>query len=203
MKQPILYSFRRCPYAIRARMALYYSNIAFDIYEVNLRNKPKILYDLSPKGTVPVLQTSEGVIDESMEIIHYALNLNDPMEWLSSDPKVIEENKTLIDHNDNRFKYHLDRYKYPNRYPHELRATHQQEVLDSMIALEQKLNVGQFLLGQHIQIADVALFPFIRQAANVDITWFEEQDLPHLKHWLHYWLSSQWFIEAMHPNTQK
>ena len=72
-------------------MALYYSNIAFDIDEVNLRDKPKILFDLSPKGTVPVLQTSEGIIDESMEIIHYALNLNNPMQWLPSDPKSLQK----------------------------------------------------------------------------------------------------------------
>ncbi|MGC6404792.1 MAG: glutathione S-transferase [Candidatus Comchoanobacterales bacterium] len=198
MSLPILYSFRRCPYAIRARMALNYAHIDVTIIEVNLKDKPQSLMDISPKGTVPVFVSTQGqVIEESLDIMLYALHLNDPESWL---PQSAEQNN-LINHliriNDSEFKYHLDRFKYPNRYPNEIIVDHRGAILNHLNKLNEYLKHHTFLLSKNPCLADIAVFPFIRQAANVDLAWFQQLHMSHLKRWLDFWLSSELFETTM------
>jgi glutathione S-transferase len=188
---PILYSFRRCPYAMRARMALQISGQAVDIREVVLRAKPAAMLEASPKGTVPVLVLPDGqVIDQSLDIMRWALARHDPEHWLAGDDAM------LIDRNDGSFKHHLDRYKYPERHgsdPLEHRAGGAAILTD----LEARLGEAGQLCGPTRTLADIALFPFIRQFAATDQLWFGAQPLPRLQAWLQGHLSSALFAEAM------
>jgi glutathione S-transferase len=190
-----LYSFRRCPYAMRARMALFYSGIQVDIEEVDFKNKPARLLEMSPKGTVPVLCLHDGsVIDESLDIINWALNENDPEGWLDTDAA---ETQRLIQKNDGTFKKALDRYKYPNRYPDEdcsnARATGQKFLED----LNHRLTENSWLMGVRKTKADIAIFPFIRQFANTDREWFDALPLKALQNWLQKNLDSDLFQTIM------
>jgi glutathione S-transferase len=188
---PILYSFRRCPYAMRARMALLVSGLAVEIREVVLRDKPLAMLAVSPKGTVPVMVLADGaVIDESLDIMRYALGQNDPEDWLAGD------DAALIAVNDGPFKYHLDRYKYPERHGSEP-LSHRAAALDLLVPLEARLMRTAHLQGAMRTLADVALFPFVRQFAAVEPDWFDAQPLPHLKQWLAAHSGSDLFERAM------
>jgi glutathione S-transferase len=187
---PILYSFRRCPYAMRARMALLVSGLAVEIREVVLRNKPPAMLAASPKGTVPVLVAGGAVIDESLDIMRYALARNDPEGWLTGDDAV------LIAANDGPFKHHLDRYKYPERHGSEPKE-HRAAALLGLEPLETRLARTPHLHGATRTLADIALFPFVRQFAAVEPDWFAEQALPRLKHWLAAHIGSDLFERAM------
>lgn len=192
---PILYSFRRCPYAMRARMALWMAGIAVELREVKLANKPPELVEASPKATVPVLVLDDGtVIDESIAVMRWALSQNDPEGWLDGD------DAGLIAQADGPFKHHLDRYKYPNRYEDEADAgeiDHQAQGL----AILQQWNARIAKHGQLTRatrsLADIALFPFIRQFANHKRDWFNAQDLPHLHPWLEAHIASDLFKNIM------
>jgi len=188
---PILYSFRRCPYAMRARMGVLASGIAVEIREIVLRDKPAQMLAASPKGTVPVLVLPDGtVIDESLNILRWALAQNDPEGWLAGD------DAGLIAASDGPFKHHLDRYKYPDRHgsdPLEHRAAGL-AILDS---LDQRLSARAQLCGDARSLADIALFPFIRQFAATDQTWFDAQDVPNLQRWLAGHIRSDLFARAM------
>ena len=210
---PLLYSFRRCPYAIRARMALEVAGIAVDIQEVALRQKPAALIAASPKATVPVLVTPEGqVIDESLAIMQWALAQNDPAGWLAADPAsarpgcvtdcVNDCTKDCINSwivlCDDKFKPLLDRYKYADRHPEHSPAEHRRQAMVAFIEpLAAQLNITPWLTGSTISIADVAVFPFVRQFASVDKPWFDAQALPALQAWLGYWLGSELFKQVM------
>jgi glutathione S-transferase len=188
---PTLYSFRRCPYAMRARMALLVSQTTFTLIEVKLSAKPEALLAASPKGTVPVLILADGtVIDESLDIMHWALARHDPENWLSS----IDE--TLIATNDGPFKHHLDRYKYPQRHNSDPVA-HRTAALEILETLEKRLATQPQLCGQTPGFTDIALFPFIRQFAATDPNWFAAQPLPALQCWLTHHLASPPFANAM------
>jgi glutathione S-transferase len=188
---PILYSFRRCPYAMRARMALLVSGMAVEIREVVLRDKPLAMLAVSPKGTVPVMVLADGaVIDESLDIMRYALGQNDPEDWLAGD------DAALIAVNDGPFKHHLDRYKYPERHGSEP-LSHRAAALDLLVPLEARLMRTAHLQGATRTLADVALFPFVRQFAAVEPDWFDAQPLPHLKQWLAAHSGSDLFERAM------
>jgi len=192
----ILYSYRRCPYAMRARMALKYASIEVEIREISLRDKPASMLQISPKGTVPVLQLGDLVIEQSVEIMHWALEQSDPDGWLSVDQQLAN---TWLNTNDGPFKKLLDQYKYPNRHP----ELNPQEVLDSAVALmldpmETVLRKQAFLMGEHLSWIDVALFPFIRQFSMVNLEQFETLPLPKLKHWLTKQLESKLFQSVMH-----
>jgi len=191
---PILYSFRRCPYAIRARMALNYSGIAVNLREVTLRNKPQAMLTASPKGTVPVLiLTDNTVIDESIDIMRWALALNDPEQWLSQD----HEANILIATNDFEFKVHLDHYKYADRHP-EYSAEHYRAQGESFLQqLEQRLNQTTYLLDEKPLMADIAIVPFIRQFSLVDKPWFDQSPYPKLQQWLAYLLQWNLFTDVM------
>ncbi|QUL38338.1 glutathione S-transferase [Erythrobacter sp. JK5] len=202
-RPPILYSFRRCPYAMRARMALWVARITVELREVKLADKPPELAEASPKATVPVLVLDDGtVIDESIAIMHWALECNDPKGWLAGDdaPSV----PGLIARNDGPFKHHLDRYKYPTRYPDEahgdeetFRLDHRNAGLAILTDLDSRLGSSAHLCGETPTLADIALFPFIRQFANTDRDWFDAQGLPHVQEWLERHLASDLFRAIM------
>lgn len=192
---PILYSFRRCPYAIRARMAIAYASITLEMREVALANKPAAMLAISPKGTVPVLQLSDRVIDESVEVMRWALSQSDPENWLALHSQ--QEQSTLIDENDNEFKQWLDKYKYWDRYPEQSQQDYRKKAEKFLSNLELRLQHNSYLLGNNICMADIAIFPFIRQFAFVDKPWFDDADYPSVQRWLNQFLQSKLFEQVM------
>lgn len=190
----ILYSFRRCPYAMRARLALRYAGVAVHIEEVSLKAKPAQMLALSPKGTVPVLDLGDRVLDESLEIMCWALAQNDPQDWrLRGDERI----DALIARNDSEFKVHLNHYKYAERYPEHSREHYRREAEVILADLEQRLDGRAYLLADHPSLADAALLPFIRQFAGVEPQWFAEAPYPRLRAWLQGWLESELFKAIM------
>jgi len=188
---PVLYSFRRCPYAMRARMALVQARQNVELREIALKNKPAAMLEASPKGTVPVLVLPDGtVLEESLEIMNWALSRHDPDGWLKADPV---ESAFLIQRNDGVFKQALDRYKYPDRLPEADSATARHICEDILKDLERRLQNNDYLMGKTKTLADIALFPFIRQCAFVDRTWYEGLDCPNLQRWLQEHLESLLF----------
>ena len=204
---PLLYTFRRCPYAIRARLVLSYAGIQVEHREVALRDKPAALLVASPKATVPVLQLPDGsVIDQSLDIMQWALRQSDPAGWLKvGDP---QETGRLIALNDDVFKNLLDRYKYSQRHPELPMAAHRERALEALIRpLDVRLRGAPCLFGNRISLADAALFPFVRQFALVDRHWFDAMPLVGVQAWLQRWLDSTLFASVMgkapvwHPST--
>ncbi len=203
MSLPILYSFRRCPYAIRARLALARAGIRCELREVVLRDKPAQMLAISAKGTVPVLQLpadggcpgSGQVIAESIDIMRWALGQQDPGHWLAgADARAIA---ALISRNDGEFKWALDRYKYADRYPERSGADYRAMAEPFLQTLENGLQQGGALLSERYSLADAAIFPFIRQFALVDPVWFEASGYAALKQWLNDWLASDLFAGVM------
>ncbi|CAI8808346.1 glutathione S-transferase [Pseudomonas sp. IT-347P] len=189
-----LYSFRRCPYAMRARMALRYSGVPVDIVEVSLKAKPAEMLAISPKGTVPVLDAEGRVIDESLEIMRWALAQNDPQNWLLADDARIAE---LIETNDQVFKVHLNRYKYAERYPEQPMEVYRAEGALFLQRLDELLADSDYLLADHPSLADIALLPFVRQFAHVDREWFAQTPHIRLQAWLQRFLESDLFTSIM------
>jgi len=188
---PILYSFRRCPFAMRARMALLVSSQTVELREILLRAKPQAMLDASPKGTVPVLVLADGsVIDQSLAIMRWALARHDPEAWLRGD------DAELVERFDGPFKHHLDRYKYPNRHGSDP-IEHRTAGLEHLQLIEQRLAASAFLCGASRTLSDIALFPFVRQFAATDQAWFDAQPLPQLHAWLAGLLGSALFDRAM------
>ena len=195
---PILYSFRRCPYAIRARLAINVGNIKVELREVKLADKPKELIACSPKGTVPVLQLTDGtIIDESKDIMLWALKENDPSNWLVTETVKKQETNRLIDINDNEFKQNLDHYKYADRFPEQTMEYYRQQGEIFLQLLEKKLNETKYLISDTISLADMAILPFIRQFAYVDKDWFDQTDYKKLQAWLNYFLNTSIFKKTM------
>ena len=193
-----LYSFRRCPYAMRARMALRYSGVAVDIIEVSLKAKPAEMLALSPRGTVPVLSVDGQVIDESLAIMRWALAQNDPQDWLlKEDPAGQALTGALIEENDQAFKVHLNRYKYAERYPEQPMAVYRAEGEVFLRKLDELLDRRDYLLAGHPTLADVALMPFVRQFAHVDREWFAQTPYVRLQAWLQRFLESALFTGVM------
>ena len=192
---PILYSYRRCPYAMRARMALSYAGIAVEIREISLKQKPAHMLQVSPKGTVPVLVFPGGqVIEQSLEIMHWALQQHDADGWLSANP---QQAALLITENDSSFKLSLDRYKYAIRFPEHTAEDYRQQGELFLAKLELHLRQNSFLISNSISLADIAIFPFIRQFAAVDNDWFESSDYIKLKSWLQHLVESDLFTRVM------
>jgi glutathione S-transferase len=191
MPEPVLYSFRRCPYAMRARLALLASGCVCEIREVKLSAKPAELIAASPKATVPVLVLpDERVIDQSLDIMHWALAQRDPAQWLDRD------DSALIAANDRPFKAHLDRYKYPGRHVSDP-AEHRQAGAQMLGALEARLAEHAYLSGGHLGLTDAAILPFVRQFAETDRAWFDKQPLPLVQAWLAQFLASPLFTAVM------
>lgn len=197
MAAPLLFTYRRCPYAMRARMALLVAGIAFDGFEIVLRDKPAALLALSTKATVPVLQLPEGwVLEESWDIVQWALASQDPHGWWSRAQSA--ENLALLACNDGLFKHHLDRYKYPERHSVPDRNGHREQALAALLLpLENRLQHKPYLGGVSPCATDIALFPFVRQFSAVEPVWFLEQPLPALRAWLKHWLTSPLFESCM------
>ena len=192
MADPILYSFRRCPYAMRARLALAVSDVRYELREVRLSAKPDAMLAISPKGTVPVLRTSDGaVIDQSLAIMRWALSLSDPDDWLPRD------DPALIASNDGSFKHHLDRYKYADRHGSNA-AEHRDLGLLFLRELDARLAATGQLAGTRLSITDAAILPFVRQFAAVDREWFDTITLPLLQAWLAAHLASDLFRRVMY-----
>ena len=195
---PILYTFRRCPYAMRARMAIHMAGIKIQKIEVSLKNKPQSLIDYSPKGTVPVVVTTRGkVIQESRDIMLWALQQADPENWLLKDEKLQQQMEQLIDTCDIQFKPLLDRYKYYDRYPEYSQIEHRQKTEFFLQRLEANLSRHNFLIDENRRLADIAIFPFIRQFAGVDNIWFEESPYKNVKRWLDECINSPLFESVM------
>ncbi len=195
---PILYSFRRCPYAIRARLAVKISGASVALREVVLRDKPGALIGASPKATVPVLQLPDGsVLEQSLDIMRWALQAHDPQGWLLADEQ--HETQTLIDLNDGPFKQALDRYKYASRHPEHPAQFYRDEAVALMLTpFNARLADQRFLLRDLPSLADMAIVPFVRQFAAVDDTWFRHAPLPHLHTWMDSITASALFASVMH-----
>lgn len=202
---PILYSFRRCPYAIRARLALHVSGVSYELREIQLRDKPAAILAASPKGSVPVLVLPDGqVIDESRDIMEWALNQHDPDNWLGDAGQHVKAAAALVDINDGSFKAALDRYKYADRHPEHPRSHYRIEGEQFLRQLEDRLHAHAYLLGSQITLADAAIVPFIRQFAGVDPCWFDQSPYPKLRCWCESLVNSSLFSVAMlkHPIWQ-
>lgn len=190
-----LYSFRRCPYAIRARLAIAVSSQPVFLREIMLKNKPAEMLALSSKGTVPVLQLADGtVLDESLDIMVWALELRDPNAWLQGS---LTEMLNLIDENDFEFKDWLDKYKYADRFPEYPALYYREHAEEFLLQLENRLSNSPYLFGQQISLADMAILPFIRQFSGVDKDWFEQSPYPFLKVWLANFINSTLFNSVM------
>ena len=195
---PILYSYRRCPYAMRARLALAHAGLACELREISLRDKPAELLAASPKGTVPVLVLPGGeVIDESLHVMRWALAQADPQGWLAPTHGSPEEMLALIARNDGFFKQALDRCKYPERHAAEAVARARVDAQGWFEELEGRLAATGYLFGSHPSLADMALRPFVRQFARLDEAWWAASPWPHLQAWLQRWLDSALFAQVM------
>jgi len=199
---PILYTFRRCPYAMRARLALAASGIDYEHREVDLKCKPSQLLAISPKATVPVLWlpgSEERVIEQSLEIMLWALKIHDPNNWLPKDERENTVAMKVIQNNDTHFKEQLDKYKYPVRFGLTSEVSVQQRELsrDTLMNLEELLSKNKFLLGDKFGLIDAALAPFVRQFARVDMQWFQDQPYKRLIGWLDEFEKSTLFFNVM------
>ena len=205
---PVLYSFRRCPYAMRARLALAASGLVCELREVVLRHKPQALLDASLKATVPVLITREGlVIEQSLEIMRWALAQCDPGQWLRPETGSLRAMQALMAECDGNFKRDLDRYKYPGRYSDEMASgagdgagfarLHRAQGARFLAQLNARLGTASYLFGQRAAWADMAIAPFVRQFAETDRSWFDQQPWPELQRWLAAWLASDLFARIM------
>ncbi len=191
-----LYSFRRCPYAMRARLGILFAELQVELREITLKNKPSQMLAISPKGTVPVLQLLDGtVIEESTEIMIWVLEQQDPQGLLNAE--VLQQANALIDKNDNEFKYWLDRYKYADRHTDMTQTEYRQKGEIFLQVLEELLTKNPYLLGKTVTIADIGIMPFVRQFAHVDRDIFYSLPYPNLQRWLQDWLQHPFFLQTM------
>jgi len=176
-------------------MAIAYAGVAVELREVVLSNKPEEMLALSDKGTVPVLQLTDQVLDESLDIIHWALAQSDPDHWIA--PHLTAEMQQLIERNDGEFKFYLDRYKYWNRFPEQTQSQYRRSAEGFIAQLEKLLCASKFLLRDEICLADIAIFPFVRQFAFVDRLWFDASPYSRVRQWLEDFLKSPRFLQSM------
>lgn len=196
-KHPVLYSYRRCPYAMRARMAIYLAGLQVEQREIVFWDKPEPMVQASPKATVPVLLLEDGcVIEESREIMEWALHKMGT-SWIPQRAEVLERMNTWIDENDGEFKHWLDRYKYADRFPEQSKVYYRQQGERFLVKLDETLQKQSYLIGEQMSMADLAVFPFIRQFANVDKGWFAESGYEAIKAWLQSLLGQDFFAGVM------
>lgn len=186
----LLYTFRRCPYAIRARLAIDAAQTPVHIREIKLQNKPPAFLQASPSASVPCLVTDSQTIDESLDIMHWALAQNDPHHWRDMPP----QGHALIAHCDGPFKHALDRTKYATRYPDEDPAKHRADAAQFLASLDAQITDHIF---DHETFADAAIAPFVRQFAFIDRSWFDAQPWPNVQNWLDRFLNSAAFARVM------
>lgn len=201
--RPILYSFRRCPYAMRARMGLKVAGQSCELREVVLRDKPEEMIEASPKATVPVLVLPDDeVIDESFDILMWALEKSDPEGWLQPEEGTLPEMVQLIEKCEDEFKPHLDRYKYSSRHDGADPQVHRKAAEVFLQILEDRLATRPFLFGARKALADVAIAPFIRQFANTDRSWFDACPYKDVQKWLGTFIESATFASIMNKYPQ-
>lgn len=191
--RPILWTFRRCPYAIRARMAVLSGGLEVELREIKLKDKPRAFLRASPSATVPNLQAGDLNFDESLDIMLWALGKSDPHGLLNM-PNIGE---TLIAENDGPFKAALDHTKYAARYPDLDPQSERARASDFIYSLDTRLTKHLFLTGDRPTLADLAIFPFVRQFAHIDRVWFDAQPWPNVILWLGGFLQSADFQKAM------
>ena len=197
MNHPILYSFIRCPYAMRARMILKLADIKCELREVRLNNKPEHMLEASPKGTVPILILEDKIIDESLDIANWALSISNVFEGNIKQDQ-INLTEELIHLFDDKFKYHLDRYKYSNRYEDVSVELHQNECLKILKKLEKIIADSNWIFGDTINKLDILILPFIRQYRIADLEWFDsQQNIPGVQKVLMNFLDSNIFKSVM------
>jgi len=201
-QHPVLYTFRRCPYAMRARMALCASKTQFEIREVMLRDKPREMLALSPKGTVPVLVVGDTVLEESLDIMKWSLQQHDPEGWMQFSSDEMTEMEQLVQACDAEFKAHPDSYKYADRHPEHAAAYYRDLALPFLEELNRRMTSHSCLFADRLSYADVAIFPFVRQFANVDTDWFASLPYPNLQRWLSTFLKSVLFQSIMQKYPQ-
>lgn len=198
MSRPILYSFRRCPYAMRARLAIRSSGTEVELREVVLRDKPPAFLEASPSATVPTLvQDDAPVIDESLDIMLWALRRNDPEDWLSPSAGSLDQMLTLVEEIDGPFKTHLDRYKYHVRYVDCDLISERSAASAILCELDKRLEKSGWLFGNRASLADMAILPFVRQFANVDRAWFDGESWNEVSAWLTGFEQSDRFLSIM------
>lgn len=193
----IIYSFRRCPYCIRAHMALKHAGLKVILRSITLKHMPKEALAVSPNATVPSLVITENeYIDESWDIVKWAVRKNDPSNWLGENDQYLKPAEDLIKINDGSFKSSLDRYKYASRHPEHSQEHYRKYCESFILMLNERLKQNQFLLAEHITVADIGIFPFIRQFAMVDKEWFDNSSFSALQDWLRFMLKTEWFKYA-------
>ena len=192
---PVLYSFRRCPYAMRARMSLILSSTQCELREVLLKNKPKVMINISPKGTVPILNLHGEILEESLDIIKWATKKNSSKLHSFSQSESSSSNY-FIDLFDTQFKYHLDRYKYPERFA-DLSNDHQQECLKILFKLEDLMDAKPWIFGKTISLLDICILPFIRQCKIANPDWFKAQGCTKVIDLLAHFELSELFLRSM------
>ena len=202
MEKPILYSFKRCPYAMRARMIIFLTDIQCELREVHLKNKPQSMLDLSPKGTVPVLQIDAyKVIDESLEIVEWALGINDIFKKNKILPDQEVLTKDLISLFDDEFKFHLDRYKYSVRYQDANPIQSRSKCLEILNKIENSISNSNWFFGDSVNKLDICILPFIRQFRIADPEWFDSlNEIHQVKSWLKHFLKSPLLLNIMNKN---
>ena len=194
---PFLFSYRRCPYAMRARMVLIYADIDFELIEISLKSKPPEMLHLSPKGTVPILIVDEKIIDESMDIIEWARTQKPNLKINTQKPEEKHTALEIIKENDTNFKKALDAYKYSIRYPEKNIYQLFKETTNFLDYIEAKLSRTDFLVNNHLTYADIAVFPFVRQLVNVNRQRFLRLQLKNIEKWLTGLIDSNLFRRAM------
>jgi glutathione S-transferase len=194
---PLLYSYRRCPYAMRARMALQVAQVKVNTVEIDLRDKPAAMLAASPKATVPVLCLSDGtVIDESLDIVRWALTIHDPDDWARGWGDAVAMD--LLARTDGDFKRWLDRYKYATRFPEHDAVSARGAAFEGLIEpMTLRLQNKPFIGGETPMVQDVLIFPFVRQFAGVDPAWFKDNAGAHVQRWLAFWVDSVLFTQIM------
>ena len=184
---------------MRARMAIAYAGINVGLREVVLKDKPPAMLEVSPKGTVPVVIDVDGrIIEESRDVMRWALDQNDPDAWLAG----LGLDDPLISACDDDFKHWLDRYKYAVRFPEQDEIWYRGQAEAFLATLELKLGDARFLNGSTLGVTDIAVFPFIRQFANVDMKWWESKPYPNVARWLAGLIVSELFVAVMKKYPQ-
>jgi len=197
-KHHIFWSFRRCPYAMRARLAVCSAGIQVELREILLRDKPEAFLQASPKGTVPVVELADGtVLEESRDVMQWALAQNDPDGWLDVQHRDPKGTAAFLDALDGPFKTHLDRYKYASRFDPEAALTHREAGAAMLAEFDARLAAQPSLSGKKNGLLDFATLPFVRQFRIADPIWFDAQPWPHLHHWLQTFLASSQFASVM------
>ena len=198
-KYPTLYSFRRCPYAMRARLALRLCKIECIIREISLKAKNIEFLKVSPKGTVPVLVLPNGkVLEESLDIINWSLEQNDPNNLKVDDEVTKKINDKYIQLFDKDFKFHLDRYKYSSRYNISNSEIHRNKARNILTEINSMLEGKDYIGGQCMSLLDISILPFVRQYRIADINWFDNHlGLRNINNWVNIFLNTEILASIM------